>query len=93
MSSCFLRQQNVKLIFETDIKESSISILFDDYSLGHAGLVMNFIDSLLENLKHLLHREQDCGESLNYLLEILEEKLIFLKSFFPFAASALRVSN
>ncbi|XP_027157517.1 putative late blight resistance protein homolog R1A-3 [Coffea eugenioides] len=77
--------QNIKLLFETDIKELSISKFLDDYSLGQPPLVTDFIDSLSENLRCFLRRKQDFGNTLNYLMEILEEKLMFLKSFIPFA--------
>ncbi|CDP21692.1 unnamed protein product [Coffea canephora] len=65
----------IKLFFETDINESCINFLLDCYWLGDPELVIDFIDSVSENLAEI-------DESH---FKRLDKKLMFLKSFIRFA--------
>ncbi|XP_071916192.1 putative late blight resistance protein homolog R1A-3 [Coffea arabica] len=65
----------IKLFFETDINESCINYLLDCYWLRDPELVIDFIDSVSENLK----------EINNFNFKRLDEQLMFLKSFIRFA--------
>ncbi|XP_027076971.1 putative late blight resistance protein homolog R1A-3 [Coffea arabica] len=65
----------VKLFLETDINESCINYLLDCYWLRDPELVIDFIDSVSENVVKI-----DVFDSKR-----LNEKLMFLKSFIRFA--------
>ncbi|XP_027075923.1 putative late blight resistance protein homolog R1B-16 [Coffea arabica] len=82
---CARYEENMRCFFETDIKESGIIDLLLCYSLGDLQLVIDFIDSISENLKHLCKCYYGVDEALNTVMETLEEKLMFLKSFIRFA--------
>ncbi|XP_027157867.1 putative late blight resistance protein homolog R1A-3 [Coffea eugenioides] len=68
-------REAIKLFFETDIYEPCINFLLDCYWLRDPELVIDFIDSVSENLAEI-------DESH---FKRLDEKLIFLKSFIRFA--------
>ena len=55
------------------------------YSLGDLQLVVDFIDSILENLNHLYSTYYKFDEDLKIVMRTLQEKLMHLKSFIRFA--------
>nr|XP_027077521.1 putative late blight resistance protein homolog R1A-3 isoform X2 [Coffea arabica] len=78
--------ENINLFFETDIKELDIIRLLLYYSLEDLQLVMDFTDSISVNLKRLSsYCKFHAYEALRTVLETLQEKLMFLKSFARFA--------
>nr|XP_027073934.1 putative late blight resistance protein homolog R1A-3 [Coffea arabica]XP_027073935.1 putative late blight resistance protein homolog R1A-3 [Coffea arabica]XP_027073936.1 putative late blight resistance protein homolog R1A-3 [Coffea arabica]XP_027073937.1 putative late blight resistance protein homolog R1A-3 [Coffea arabica]XP_027073939.1 putative late blight resistance protein homolog R1A-3 [Coffea arabica] len=78
--------ENINLFFETDIKELDIISLLLYYSLEDLQLVMDFTDSISVNLKRLSsYCKFHAYEALRTVLETLQEKLMFLKSFARFA--------
>ncbi|XP_071912915.1 putative late blight resistance protein homolog R1A-3 isoform X1 [Coffea arabica] len=78
-------EESMRQFFETDIKELNIMLLY--YSLGDPQLVMDFIDSISVNLVALLRYRESFifDEVLEAVMENLQEKLMFLKSFVRFA--------
>ncbi|XP_027177990.1 late blight resistance protein R1-A-like [Coffea eugenioides] len=78
-------KKNMRLFFKTDIKKSGIISLLLCYSLEDLPLVMDFIDSISENLKHLCSSNCKVDEALKIVMVTLQEKLMFLKSFIRFA--------
>ncbi|XP_027077008.1 putative late blight resistance protein homolog R1A-3 [Coffea arabica] len=77
-------EDNMWLFFDSDIKEFDIISLFLYYSLGDLQLVVDFIDSISENLRHLYGRYYKFDEDLKIVMRTLLEKLMFLKSFIRF---------
>ncbi|XP_027075797.1 putative late blight resistance protein homolog R1A-3 [Coffea arabica] len=75
----------IKLFFETDIKESWIDFLLDYYWLRDPGPVIDFIDSVSENLEDLLSGRHKFRKALIVLVKALKEKLMFLKCFIGFS--------
>nr|XP_027097893.1 putative late blight resistance protein homolog R1A-3 [Coffea arabica]XP_027097895.1 putative late blight resistance protein homolog R1A-3 [Coffea arabica] len=78
-------EENMRLIFDSDIKESNICSLLLHNLLGDFQLVMDITDSILENLRHLCTRNYRDDGALQSVMGTLQEKLMFLKSFICFA--------
>ncbi|XP_027073167.1 putative late blight resistance protein homolog R1A-3 [Coffea arabica] len=77
--------ENMRCFPEIDIEEFNITSLLLYYSLGDSQLVVDFIDSISENLRYLCRVEDEVDEAQRIVLKILEKKLMFLKSFIGFA--------
>ncbi|XP_027155072.1 putative late blight resistance protein homolog R1B-16 [Coffea eugenioides] len=77
--------ENMRCFSEIDIEEFNITSLLLYYSLGDSQLVVDFIDSISENLRYLCYEEDEVDETQRIVLKILEEKLMFVKSFIRFA--------
>ncbi|XP_071914937.1 putative late blight resistance protein homolog R1A-3 [Coffea arabica] len=78
-------EENMRLLFDSDIKEFNIISLLLYYSLGDLQLVMDFIDSISENLRHLCGTCYEFDKDLKIVMRTLQEKLMHLKSFIRFA--------
>ncbi|XP_027177981.1 putative late blight resistance protein homolog R1B-17 [Coffea eugenioides] len=78
-------EENMWLLFVSDIKDFNIISLLLYHMLGDLQLVMDFIDSISENLKHLCSSNCKVDEALKIVMVTLQEKLMHLKSFIRFA--------
>ncbi|XP_027177987.1 putative late blight resistance protein homolog R1A-3 [Coffea eugenioides] len=78
-------EENMWLFFDSDIKEFNIISLLLYHSLGDLQLVMDFIDSISENLTHLCSKNCNVDVGLKIVMQTLQKKLMHLKSFIGFA--------
>ncbi|XP_071914019.1 uncharacterized protein [Coffea arabica] len=74
----------MSLFFDLDIKEFNINSLLLYYSLGDLLFLVDFIDSILENLRHLYGTYYIFDEDLKIVMRTLQDKLMHLKSFIGF---------
>ncbi|XP_071915566.1 putative late blight resistance protein homolog R1B-13 [Coffea arabica] len=78
-------EENMWLFFDSDIKEFNIISLLLYHTLGDLQLVMDFIDSISENLRHLCSENYNADVGLKFVMRTLQKKLMHLKSFIHFA--------